>query len=118
MASGFSSSGPSAKDEQQLAYVASQIGVPTAPSPVSAVVDKATGEVVAVVVIASDGTKFTAKVAPAQPSKLILEARVGDGRRSGVYVLPTRYEKINLANRRQVESIFRVAGWEDALQKL
>ena len=118
MASGFSASGPSAQDEKQLAYVASQIGVPSAPSPVSAVLDKATGEVVAVVIISSDGTKYIGKVAPGQPSKMVLEARGGDGRKGGVYVLSTRYEKIDLANRRQVESIFRMSDWESTLQRL
>ena len=117
--SGFSASGPSVKDEQQLAYVASQIGVPSAPSPVSAIVDKQKKAVVAVAVMASDGTNFIATVDAGQPSRMILEAQNGVGNSKGSrYVLQTRYDSINLANRRQVESIFRMAGWENALQQI
>lgn len=121
MISGFSASGPGAQDEKQLAYVASQIGVPSAPSPVSAILDKSTGRVVAVLVIGQYGTKYAAKVDPSKPSRMILEAEKGgnsNGKRSkGVYVLDTRYERVDLANRRQIESIFRTAGWESALMQ-
>lgn len=119
MVSGFSASGPSAQDKKQLAYVASQIGVPSTPSPVSAILDKSTGRVVAVLVVGQDGTKYAAIVDPSRPSRILLEAEKGEnssGKRSGrMYVLDTRYEKVDLANRRQIESIFRMAGWEDSL---
>jgi hypothetical protein len=121
MVSGFSTSSPSAQDEKQLAYVASQIGVSSTPSPVSAILDKSTGRVVAVLVVGQEGTKYAAVVDPSRPSRMILEAEKGGNsygkRAGGVYVLDTRYEKVDLANRRQIESIFRIAGWEASLMQ-
>ena len=70
-------------------------------------------------VMGQDGARYAAKVDPSRPSRMLLEVEKGGNssvkRAGGVYVLETRYEKVDLANRRQIESIFRTAGWEQAL---
>jgi hypothetical protein len=77
---------------------------------------------VAVLVIGQDGTKYAAKVDPSRPSRMVLEVEKGgngNGKRAGgVYALDTRYERIELANRRQIESVFRTPSWENGLQLL
>ncbi len=84
----------------------------------SAIVDTARGEVAAIAVVGRGGARYLATVDPSRPSQLVLRAVEGRGGagRGAAYTLPTRYEALDLANRRQVESIFRVAGWEDSLQ--
>jgi hypothetical protein len=88
---------------------------------VSAVVDKSSGRVVAVLAVGPSGTQYLGTVDGGQPSRLVLEAQKGrgaGGRRGGAFALPTRYDALDLANRRQVEAIFRTPGWEDALVPL
>lgn len=111
---GISSIRPKAQDERELAYVASQLGVPGTPSPVSAMIDKADGSVVAVVAIGETGRQYIATVDPKDGSQMVLVT--DDGK--GLFVLPTRFEQVDLANRRQIESIFRVAHWEDLLEEV
>ncbi len=94
--------------ERDLSYVASQVGVSGMPSPVSAIVDRQ-GRIAGLDVVGKYGN-YVATVDPKSPSTLILKARNGS-----VYRLPTRYERINLADRRAMESIFRVSDWERAL---
>jgi hypothetical protein len=56
----------------------------------------------------------------AEPSRLLLAAqRAGAGAGAGgVFALATRYDRVELANRRQVEAVFRTPGWEEALVRL
>jgi len=106
-------------DERQLAYIASQMGVPGMPSPVSAIVDKTSGQIVGVLVFGKDGKRYVVNVDQTRTSRLLLSVDTGNrGKPGAVYALQTRYDTINLSNRRQVESIFRVAGWEDALERV
>lgn len=109
---------PSAEYERELSYVASQVGVRGMPSPVSAVVDKISGQIVGVTVIGKSGQEYLATVDPKKPSVLVLRA-VGNTqatvRPGAVYRLPTRYDQINVANRRQIETIFRVPNWESMM---
>lgn len=114
VARGISSSGSRNEEERQLAYVASQIGVPSVPSLVSAVFDKQTGRVTAVAVVGQDGRRYLATRDPIQPSRLLLASQKG----GEVYALQTRYGSLDLNNRRQMETIFRVADWEARLERL
>lgn len=98
----------SSEYERDLSYVASQVGVRGMPSPVSAIVDRQ-GRIVGLDVVGKYGN-YVATVDPRSPSTLILKARNGT-----VYRLPTRYDRINLADRRAMEAIFRVSDWERAL---
>ena len=98
----------SSEYERDLSYVASQVGVSGMPSPVSAIVDRQ-GRIAGLDVVGKYGN-YVATVDPRSPSTLILKASNGS-----VYRLPTRYERINLADRRAMESIFRVSDWERAL---
>lgn len=89
----------------------------------SAIVDKQTGKVVALLVTGKAGQRYVATVDAAAPSRLLLAAqkqRPGGKAPAvgGAFALQTRYDAVTLDNRPQVESIFRVAGWEDALQPL
>lgn len=111
---GFSSTKIRKEDERQLAYVASQLGVPGTPSLVSAVVDKSDGSVVAIKAFGESGKLYIATVDPNDRSQMLLASDEG----KTVYVLPTRYEEINLANRKQIESIFRVAHWENSMERI
>lgn len=95
--------------ERDLSYVASQVGVRGMPSPVSAIVDRQ-GRIVGLDVTGKSGN-YVATVDPRNPSMLLLKA--GNG---AVYRLATRYERVNLADRRAMESVFRVLDWEDQLQ--
>jgi hypothetical protein len=59
----------------------------------------------------------------AGPSRLLLAAQRGaagggGGAAGGVFALATRYDRVELANRRQVEAVFRTPGWEEALVRL
>lgn len=109
---------PSADYERELSYVASQVGVRGMPSPVSAVVDKISGRIVAVNVIGKSGQEYMATVNPKNPSVLVLKpvGKLQVNVRPGiVYRLPTRYDTIDMANRRQIETIFRVPNWESMM---
>ena len=81
------------------------------PSPVSAIIDKTNGAVVAIAVIGRQGTQYIAKVDPRDASRMLLTSPSD----KKMYYLKTRYDNISLANRQQIESIFRVANWEAAL---
>lgn len=118
LASGLTRRRPSADYERELSYVASQIGIPGMPSPVSAVVDTSTGGVVGIEVLGASGQEYLATVDPRNPSVLLLKTSVGKGKvRSDVmYRLQTRFENVNLNNRRMIESIFRVPNWESLLR--
>ena len=110
---------PSESYEKDLSYVASQIGVRGMPSPVSAVIDKTSGRVVAVAVIGQSGQEYIATVDRRNASVFILQPAgkktVGKVRPGAVYRLPTRYERIELDNRRMVETVFRIPDWESKL---
>lgn len=118
LASGLTRRRPSAEYERELSYVASQIGIPGMPSAVSAVVDTATGGVVGIEVLGASGQEYLATVDPRNPSVLLLKTSLGKGKvRSNVmYRLQTRFENVNLNNRRMIESIFRVPNWERLLR--
>lgn len=116
--SGIGGGMPSSEYERELSYVASQVGVRGMPSPVSAVVDRLSGRIVGVRVIGKTGQEYLATVDPNKPSVLVLRA-VGttqaSSRPGAIYRLPTRYERINIGNRRQIETIFRVPNWESMM---
>ena len=95
--------------ERDLSYVASQVGVRGMPSPVSAIADRQ-GRIVGLDVTGK-GANYVATVDPRNPSMLLLKA--GNGT---VYRLATRYERVNLADRRAMEAVFRVLDWESQLQ--
>lgn len=118
LASGLTRRRPSADYERELSYVASQIGIPGMPSPVSAVVDTSTGGVVGIEVLGASGQEYLATVDPRNPSVLLLKTRVGKGKIQSdvMYRLQTRFENVNLNNRRMIESIFRVPNWESLLR--
>eukprot|EP00890_Picochlorum_soloecismus_P006718 jgi/Picsp_1/871/NSC_04359-R1_---NA--- len=118
LASGLTRRRPSAEYERELSYVASQIGIPGMPSPVSAVIDTSTGGVVGIEVLGASGQEYLATVDPRNPSVLLLKTSVGKGKvRSDImYRLQTRFENVNLNNRRMIESIFRVPNWESLLR--
>ena len=108
---------PSADYERELSYIASQVGVRGMPSPVSAIVDKISGRIVGVNVIGMSGQEYLATVDPKNPSIFLLKAvgansRTAKVRPGSVYRLPTRFERIDLANRRMIETVFRVPNWE------
>ena len=117
LTSGVGGRMPSADYERELSYVASQVGVRGMPSPVSAIVDKISGRIVGVNVIGMSGQEYIATVDPKNPSVFLLKAVGANSRNTkvrpgSVYRLPTRFERIDLANRRLIETVFRVPNWE------
>lgn len=109
---------PSADYERELSYVASQVGVRGMPSPDAAIVDRSNGKIVGISVVGPSGQQYVATVDQRNPSVFLLKTvgERGKVRPGMVYRLPTRYEKIDLGNRRLVESVFRIASWERMLQ--
>jgi hypothetical protein len=100
-------------EKQDIAYIASQMGIPTEPTPVRAVVSKKTGKIVAIAVDGPSGAGYLAKPDRVDSSRMMLMKK---GDKSGrKYMLQTRLDRIDISNRRQIETIFRTAGWERAL---
>jgi hypothetical protein len=100
---------PSVQYERDLSYIASQVGVPGMPSPVSVIVDRQ-GRIVGLDVTGKNGD-YVATVDTRNPSTLLLKQK----KTGAVYRLATRYDRVNLADRRAIEAIFRVPDWENML---
>ncbi|KAI7842251.1 hypothetical protein COHA_003892 [Chlorella ohadii] len=102
------------KDEAELAYRASQLGIPGVGAPMRPIINRQTLQAEALVVQAPDGRQFTATVDPQRPSRLLLQ----DTASRAVYALQTKVDRVNINNAAAMRVLFGDERWVGQLQQL
>ena len=107
----------SLEEEMQLAYVASMLEVPGFSDAIRPIFDPQDGTLVCIGVQGPSGTKYMA-IADDKPGLMLLRVMVPNDRLDEIYTLQTNLKKIDIGDSKQMLTIFKTPGWEDALLRI